>query len=208
MSASLVAQDLRWRWPGGFALGPVDLSLGPGLWLLRGRNGAGKTTLLRCLCGGLVPTTGQVRICGEDPVASAHARRLVSWAPAQPDLPDFLTIDEAWRTLAALRGAPAWPGEPLRDRMGLPPHLRLSHASAGQRRLAGLLAALAGDPAVLLLDEPLSHVDAAGRAEILALLGVLRAERVVLVTSHEDLPVAVDGQAELVAGRGLGWSGG
>jgi len=182
----------------------VELALGVGVHHLQGRNGSGKTTLLKCLCGALLPDGGRVSVCGDDPRRPA-ARRRIALSPADCDLPGFLTVDEAWQTLAALRGAPGWDGAGLRERLGLPGRLRLGDGSAGQRRLAGLLAALAGDPEVLLLDEPLANVDAQTCAVVGALIAELGQSRVVLVTSHEAPPFAVDSSVELLAGSPLRW---
>ncbi len=205
MSApELRCEGLVFTWPAGASVGPIDLRLGPGVHHLQGRNGSGKTTLLRCLCGELRPASGAVRVCGEDPLRH-RARRLVAFSPAALDLPGYLRVDEAWQILAALRGAPRWDGRAIRDRLGLPGTLRLSHGSAGQRRLAGLLAALAGDPPVLLLDEPLANVDAERSAELGALIAELGRERVVLLTSHEAPPFPVRDRRRLRVGVPLIW---
>lgn len=184
----------------------MDLALGVGVHHLQGRNGSGKTTLLKCLCGALLPDEGRVSVCGEDPRRPA-ARRRIAFSPAECDLPGFLTVDEAWQTTAALRAASSWDGAPLRSRLGLPGKLRLSNGSAGQRRLAGLLAALAGDPEVLLLDEPLANVDVQTCAVVGAIIAELGATRVVLITSHEAPPFEVNGSHELTAGAPLRWPG-
>jgi len=197
---TLTAAGLFFRYPGGFAVGPVDLDVTPGLFLLRGPNGSGKTTLLRLLCGGLLPTRGRVRVCGGDP-ADHRARRHVALLPATPELPGFLRVDEAWQTLAALRGTPTWDGTPLCDALGLPAALRLDQASAGQRRKAELVATLAGDPEVLLLDEPFANLDDDASEVLSGWLGKWRGDRVVLVASQTRLPVQPDRVGEMTAGR-------
>ena len=118
----------------------------------------------------------------------------------------YLTVDESWQLLAGLRGAPGWDGRPLREALGLPGHIKLSAASDGQARKAELLAALAGDPPVLLLDEPLALMDAATVALLSDWVEGWRANRVVLATSHEALPFAIDSEATLVAGQPLRWT--
>lgn len=188
----------------GFAVGPVDLELGPGLHHLAGPNGAGKSTLLRALAGGLRLSEGVARVCGQD-VERPAARAGVALLPGRPSLPGFLSVDEAWRLLAGLRGSPTWDGRPYREALGLPGGLKLSAASDGQARKAELVAALAGDPPVLLLDEPLALMDAATVALLETWVAGWRADRVMLVTSHEALPFQVDSRAELLVGRGLSW---
>lgn len=210
---SLEAEGAVFRFPAarsskkaGFHVGPVDLSLGAGLHHLRGPNGAGKSTLLRLLCGGLRLSEGQIRVCGQD-VARPLARAEVALLPGRPSLPGFLSIDEAWQLLAGLRGAPAWDGRPYREALGLPGGLTLSAASDGQARKAELVAALAGDPAVLLLDEPLALLDAASVAVLGGWVEQWRSARVILATSHEALPFALDSSATLAPGQPLRWRG-
>ncbi len=192
---------------GGFSLGPVNLSLGPGVHHIRGDNGSGKTTLLRALCGDLRPAKGMVRVDGGDPWTDPAARARVSWVPTHPQLPGFLTVDEAWQMMAALRNAPDWQGDDYRSALGLPGELRLEHASVGQRHRAELLAGIAADPGVLLLDEPLASLDPRGQHVITVWLKRWRAERVVLLTSHEPLPIEADSTGELVRGQPFMHSG-
>ena len=193
----LTARALAFTFPAGFTVGPVDLDLGPGVHRIAGPNGTGKTTLLRVLCADLPRTAGSLEVCGRDPHAEAHARREVALVPARPDLPGFLTVDEAWRNLAALRGRPDWDGEAVRARLDVPGGLPLAHCSAGQRRRAELLAALAGDPSVLLLDETFAHLDGPGCAALVALVEGWRASRCVVMVHHGEPPVPVDSTVEL-----------
>ena len=208
---SLSAERAMFRFPRrllskreGFSVGPVDLQLGPGIHHLRGRNGAGKSTLLRALAGGLRLSEGVARVCGQD-LSVPSARANVALLPGRPSLPGFLSIDEAWQMLAGLRGAPTWDGRPIREALGLPGGLKLSAASDGQARKAELVAALAGDPPVLLLDEPLALMDAATVELLKVWVERWRVDRVVLATSHEVLPFDVDSQAELLPGQPLSW---
>lgn len=194
MSASLRCQGLSMQFPSGFRIGPLDLDLGPGVHRLHGRNGSGKTTLLRCLCGGWRTSEGTVAVDGRDPRTDPEGRRKIALLAAEPELPTFLTVDEAWQELAALRGRPDWDGTAFRDELGLPPGLPLAHCSAGQRRLAELLGAAAGDPEVLLLDEPFANLDPVSTERLAARISVWRVDRVVLLTSHGPVPVPVDSE--------------
>ncbi|MEQ1572233.1 MAG: ATP-binding cassette domain-containing protein [Myxococcota bacterium] len=192
MTASLRCEALSLTFPSGFRVGPLSLDLGPGLHHLVAPNGTGKTTLLRCLCGGWRDTAGALSVCGADPRTERSARAAVAFVPADPELPPWLTVDEAWHELAALRGAPGWDGAALRTALDLPGELPLGHCSAGQRRRAELLAAAAGDPPVLLLDEPFANLDPDATARVAACLERWRSDRVVVVTSHGPLPLVAD----------------
>jgi len=194
---------LSYRYPAGHQVGPVTLDLGPGVHHLVGGNGTGKTTLLRCLCGELRGSEGSLSVAGHDPRAAGaegvEGRRAVARLAAEPELPGVLTVDEAWQQLAALRGAPRWDGDALRRRLDVPGHLPLAHCSAGQRRLAELLAALAGDPPVLLLDEPFANLDPAHVDRVVEVLEELRSERVMVLTTHGPPPLVPTSQIRLSA---------
>lgn len=105
--------------------------------------------------------------------------------------------------MAAIRGRPRWPGQALEARFKLEGHMRLSHASAGQRRRAELIAATAGDPEVLLLDEVFANQDDRARAVLEALLQEWRATRVILFTGTEKTGLPVDRQWKLTLGEPL-----
>lgn len=188
----LEATDLVAGWSGGFQTAPFDRVLGPGLLWLRGPNGTGKSTLLATLAGGRPAVRGWARVRGADVWTQPEARHHVALVPAQPELPGFLTVDEAWQLLAALRGTPTWTGAPYCDALGLPGDLRLAHASAGQRRKAELVAALAGDPEVLLLDETFAHLDADACAVLAGWIDGWRAERAVVLVHHGEPPLSPD----------------
>ncbi len=201
MTASLRSQSLSLVFPDGTEVGPLDLDLGPGVHHLQGANGSGKSSLLRCLCAEWRPSAGRVEVCGGDPHSSAAVRRDISLLDAEPELPDVLTVDEAWQQLAAIRGVPSWDGATVRGRLGIPGHLPLGHCSAGQRKRAELLAAAAGDPRVMLLDEVFANLDPESVAAVVSVVEDWRDERVLLVTSHLQLPLQADSVHRLAASR-------
>ncbi|MEM9304188.1 MAG: ATP-binding cassette domain-containing protein [Pseudomonadota bacterium] len=173
----------------GFAAGPLTTRFGPGIVHLAGPNGAGKTTLLRTVCGELPPRGGTVRVEGRDPYRDHHGRASISLAPARNELPEFLTVREAWQTAAGLRRAPDWDGATVADALALPENLRLAVGSAGQRQKAELLCALAGDPAIVLLDETLAHLDRQTVETVSGWLEEWRATRLIIVAQHAPLPL-------------------
>ncbi|MBX2799569.1 MAG: ATP-binding cassette domain-containing protein [Myxococcales bacterium] len=192
MTAHVRAQQLAYVYPGGFGVGPLQLELGPGVHHLQGANGSGKTTLMRCLCADLRRSTGTLGICGSDPRTEVEGRRQVAWMAAEPQLPDFLTVREAWQQLAVIRGSTDWDGSDLCRQLDLPEQLLLGHCSAGQRRMAELVAACVGSPAVMLLDEPFANLDAGRVRTLCALIEAWRTDRVLVITSHEPLPMEAD----------------
>lgn len=183
--------DLLVGYP-GFQAGPLDAGLNSGLVHLAGPNGSGKTTLLRCLCGEIPPVSGRVRIDGKNPLADHRARRHASLVPAAAEIPAFLTVSDAWRISAAMRGQPEWNGQPWADQLKLPEKLVLAHASTGQRQRTELLCAMAGDPSILMLDETLVHIDAEGVDLVTGWAREWSRNRVVLISHHGELPIEPD----------------
>jgi ABC-2 type transport system ATP-binding protein len=195
--ARLAVVELTVRFGNRFAVGPVDLQRDDGIVHLVGPNGSGKTTLLRAMAGELLPASGNVTIDGHDVHRLPSVRRRIALAPSTPELPVFLTVREAWQFTASLRSAPDWSGEPFCEALGLPPTLALGEASAGQRRKAELVCALAGDPDVLLLDETFAHLDRDGGEQLARWLVDWAQSRVVLLTHHGEPPVPIDERVAL-----------
>lgn len=190
------------------ALDDVTLSIPAGTVLgLVGANGAGKTTLIRHLLGLLKAQAGRVRVFGLDPVADpAGVLARIGYLSEEPDLPGWMRVEELLRYTRAFH--PAWDEEyaaELVRQFGLGPAARLRDLSKGQRARAGLTAALAHRPELLVLDEPSSGLDPLVRREILA--AVLRAAgdagRTVLFSSHllAEVERVADRIAMIHAGR-------
>jgi ABC-2 type transport system ATP-binding protein len=159
---------------------------------LLGPNGAGKTTTLRMVAGLLQPDAGDVAIFGidaiDDPVA---AKQIMAWVSDEPMIYDKLTPFEYLEFVAGLWGIPAVVAEEsargLLDWLGLTLHAheRCEGFSKGMRQKVALAGALVHDPKLIILDEPLTGLDA-GSARLVK--RVLR-ERVssgctVIMTTH------------------------
>jgi ABC-2 type transport system ATP-binding protein len=185
--AVIELQDLVIR-RGSFELAVPRWAVEPGQVVgVVGPNGAGKTTLLQAIAGLRGVSEGTVRTLGMDPRARCVdvRRRLGFMAPELPvfDLP-------LRRLLALVAGYyPRWDHDfaaALLDRFELSPKARSSKLSLGQGTRLRLLLALAFHPELLVLDEPVSGLDVAGRRSLLTLLEELCAEeqRTLLVSSH------------------------
>jgi len=171
------------------ALDDVSLSLPRGVvYGLVGANGAGKTTIIRHILGLLRAEGGTVRVFGTDPVAEpVSVLRRIGYLSEENDLPAWMRVGELVRYTRSFY--PSWDddyAEELRRAFGLDPAARIRDLSRGQKARAGLVAALAHRPELLVLDEPSSGLDPIVRRDILgAVLRTTAQEgRTVLFSSH------------------------
>jgi ABC-2 type transport system ATP-binding protein len=199
-AATIRTSALRKRYGPHAALDGVDLEVPKGsVYGLVGPNGAGKTTLLAILAGLRRPTSGGVQLASE--------RRRVATLPDTPAFEPWLTGREVVDLARAL-GAPEAPAARvdgvladagLADAAGR----RVGGYSRGMLQRLGLAAAVVGDPEVLLLDEPCSALDPAGRREVLDLVARLSGRATVLLSTHilADVQEVCDTVGVLRAGR-------
>ncbi|MDQ7842297.1 MAG: ABC transporter ATP-binding protein [Armatimonadota bacterium] len=183
----ITVRDLTVRFGEREALRFVTLTVPAGQRVaLVGPNGAGKTTLLRALLA-LIPYEGAVAIGGHDARAEGlRARALVGYVPQTPAFPPHLTTGEVVAYVQEIRGLPADP-LPVLARVGLDREAAtpVGHLSGGMGRRLALAVARVGDPPVILMDEPASHLDAGGEGLLRAWLEEAQAEgRTVLVATH------------------------
>jgi ABC-type Mn2+/Zn2+ transport system ATPase subunit len=167
----LTMTAIRKRLGTRLVLDGVDLTCPSGaLTLVLGANGAGKSTLLRLAAGIVEPDAGAVHIAGR-PLATPSARAALGYAPDTADAFPDLSVREVLALVAALKRAPP-PPDTLRERLGLTTvwHQRLRTLSFGQVKRTWLLAALVGDPPLLILDEPSNGLDPTGAADLADLL--------------------------------------
>ena len=152
-----------------WALAHVDLEVSPGeVVLLAGPNGSGKTTLLRLMAGLYRPTRGDLRIFGTDPEEYCQScRGRLTLVSHESYLYDRLTALETLRVWARLLGRAKTETDLLEllALVGLDRRrdLTVSGFSAGMRKRLTLLRTRLERPSLVLLDEPLSALDAAGR---------------------------------------------
>ncbi len=175
------------------AVDGLDLTIRAGeFYTLLGPNGAGKTTTLRIVAGLLRPDAGSVSVWGidalDDPV---EAKRLIAWVSDEPMIYDKLTPMEYLEFVAGLWSIEAATAE-ARAReliawLGLEPHAddRCQGFSRGMRQKVAFAGALVHEPRLLILDEPLTGLDAGSARQVKDVL----AERVqggvtVVMTTH------------------------
>ena len=176
------------RFP-GFELGPLDLDLKTGTVLaLVGPNGAGKTTTLNCMAGLMIPDEGGSEVYGL-PVHPSRIeyRRQVGYVGEESGFFQRWTAQRNLDFLASF--LPGWSNDRARqlvDRFALPLSKPVNDLSRGNRTKLALVAALAYEPRLLLLDEPTAGLDPVVRSEVLDVLWEITedGEHAVLYSTH------------------------
>ncbi|MFD1941790.1 ABC transporter ATP-binding protein [Paradevosia shaoguanensis] len=161
-------------------------------YALLGPNGAGKTTILRMVAGLMQPDAGEISIFGidarRDPVA---AKRITAWVSDEPMVYDRLTpleylefVAGLWQIESALAERRA---NELIDWLGLRPHANdlCGSFSKGMLQKVALAGALVHDPRLIILDEPLTGLDAGSARQVKdVLLDKVRQGVTVIMTTH------------------------
>lgn len=196
----LEVRDLVKVYPGPVAaLQGIHLTIPRGMFGLLGPNGSGKTTLMRILAGLLEPTSGQIIFAGED--VTGRPERI--WYRLGNLPQDFgfypnLTGEQMLLHLLRLKGVTAPQGlralcAALLDRVNLlkAAKRKVKGYSGGMRQRLGIAQAIAGDPELIVVDEPTAGLDPEERARFYRLLSELAEERTVLLSTHIVEDVAV-----------------
>src|SRR6266851_3210879 len=175
------------------AVDGLDLRVRSGeFYALVGPNGAGKTTTLRMVAGLLAPDAGAITIAGIDALADpVAAKQVMAWISDEPMIYDKLSpleylefVAGLWRVEAAAAEARA---RELLDWLGLAPHAheRCEGFSKGMRQKVALAGALVHDPKLIILDEPLTGLDAGSARQVKSVLRErARAGGTVVMTTH------------------------
>lgn len=206
--SAIAARNLSKWFDQKVAVSEFTYSFGPGVTGLLGPNGAGKTTLIRTLTGLLKPSAGEALILGESPRRRPGLYRRIGFVPENDAIYENMTAARFVRWSAALCQAPR-PEEAARRaletvELTADAHRRLGGFSKGMRRRARVAAALAHDPEILILDEPLNGTDPIQRARLIELLiGLGREGRTVVVSSHvlSEVERMADRVVAMVNGR-------
>jgi ABC-2 type transport system ATP-binding protein len=175
------------------AVDGLDLAVRTGeLYALLGPNGAGKTTTLRMIAGLMRPDSGSIQVVGIDALADpVAAKRVTAWISDEPMIYDKLTPEEYLEFVAGLWGVePALAqarAHELLAWLGLAPHARerCETFSKGMRQKVALAGALVHEPRLIILDEPLTGLDAGSARQVKSVLRErARAGGTVIMTTH------------------------
>jgi ABC-2 type transport system ATP-binding protein len=166
-----------------------------------GKNGAGKTTTIKILCGLVRQTGGEAFIFGQN-VRTKDSRKLIGYLPESPYFYEFLTPRETVKFYGKLDGLSAGDQKKRWDYLSEVLDLReiaderIRGFSKGMRQRLGFGVAMASDPKLLVLDEPMSGLDPMGRHMVRDLIQRLKQEKkTVFFSSH------ILGDVELICDR-------
>ncbi len=201
----LAADDVSFSFRDMPVLDHLSFGVGAGEFVaLAGPNGSGKTTLIRILLGLLAPRSGRVTLLGSEPGGLTDRWR-VGYVPQRPTVVDFLPATVADVVAAGRLGRRRWWRAPtVADRLAVDGaldavalgdlrHRRLAELSGGQQQRAFIAKALAGEPELLVLDEPTAGVDAESQLRFRdALVAARQRGGTVLLVSHDLGAVADD----------------
>ncbi|MCY4508443.1 MAG: ABC transporter ATP-binding protein [Acidobacteria bacterium] len=192
MTAPVVATDHLSKWYGQvIGLNDVSVEVGPGVTGLLGPNGAGKSTLLKLLTGQLKPSKGGVRVLGEPIWGNPLLFFRLGFCPEQDAFYERMTGMEWVTALVGLNGlSESEASEAARRALDTVDLLdaadrKIGGYSKGMRQRVKLAQAIAHDPELLVLDEPLAGLDPIARRKVIRLIKDRAARgRSVLVSSH------------------------
>jgi ABC-2 type transport system ATP-binding protein len=184
----LEAKNLSRWYQQVIAINDVSLSIEPGITGVLGPNGAGKTTFLRILMGLMPPSSGTIRVLGENPWRSPTVTCRMGYCPEHDGLYEWMRGRDFVEMMAGIRG--------IRDQKRISFALekvqledvadrRIFTYSRGMRQRLKLAQAIVHDPELLILDEPLVGSDPLVRRELVSLIKNFSEEgKSVLVSSH------------------------
>ncbi len=198
------------------AIESLNMQIPTGLFGLLGPNGSGKTTLMRILAGLLEPTSGRVLLDGNDVVGAPPSMRArVGYLPQYFGFYPNLSGHAMLLHMLRLKGVESPRGEAyltdeLLERVNLSGAARRSVKtySGGMRQRLGIAQAIAGNPRLLIVDEPTAGLDPEERQRFYRLLAELATDRVVILSTHivEDVATLCSRFAVLRFGRLLSFT--
>ena len=176
MPPLLEAVDLSKRYGTTIALESATFEVHEGVTGLLGPNGAGKSTAIKLFLGLIRPTSGTVRVLGNEPYTSVEGRARLGYMPEYEALPSNITASEFLMHMAQVSGLP--PSHARTRAADILRHVGLDEEryrpigeySTGMKQRVKLAQALVHDPILVLLDEPTAGLDPGGREEMLELI--------------------------------------
>lgn len=175
MSYAVVASRV-WKMLGSkWILRDVNITVPKGaMALIVGPNGSGKSTFLKMVSGLWRPTRGSIRVFGRDP-AAPPSKKFIGVVLHENLLYEELTVEENLRFYSRFHGVDAGYFREIIEILGLSKvwRLRVGELSFGWKRRANIARAMLHSPKLLVIDEPLTGLDPAGREAVLEIIKMI-----------------------------------
>ena len=205
-SAALSAQHVFLRYDKELVLNDLNLEVPAGSVVgLVGRNGAGKSTLLRSFVGLAVPESGILSVLGDAASRLTDSvRERLGYVPQQADLVDWMSVWQHVEYIGSFYSS--WQfakAQSLCQQLQLPLNPKVKSLSVGDKQKLAIVLALAHDPELVLMDEPVASLDPMMRRAFMQAIFDTQKQRTVLISSHllADLERIVSHVAFMREGR-------